>query len=220
MNTWRPDRLLRTILGLTALTFILSWLPMIRCLMDGASYTWGTAWWGLPVGGNGLGGWFLLLPAQVSLAVSILWLGWRGARLPFHWLLLGWHALLCSSFTMMAITEPESFRFQGDTAGIDISLAWFGPTLTGALMIASVVWVARDLRAESHGVVAPWNCVNTAWLVGLAALLPAQFVLLRFGEPHGTSDLIGVFLTIIQWMMLGHAIKPRDVAPAPIAAMA
>ncbi len=218
-RSWRPDWLLRAILGWTALTFVLAWLPMIRCILDGASYSWQTTWWGMTVGGSGIGGAFVLLPVQVALGASLLWLGWRGARPPFHWLLLAWHAALCSSITAAAIIDPDAFRFRGDTAGIDISLTWVGPILTGGFLLAGIVWVVRDLRAGGRHVVAPWNRINTAWLCGLAALLPVQFVLLGTGAPHGTTDLVGVLLTIAQWMLLGHALKPRDVAPVATPAM-
>jgi hypothetical protein len=33
-------------------------------------------------------------------------------------------------------------------------------------------------------------------------MLPLQFVLLRFGEPHGLRDQVGVVLTMLQWLIL------------------
>jgi hypothetical protein len=40
-------------------------------------------------------------------------------------------------------------------------------------------------------------------------LLPIQFVLLRFGEPHGTTDQIGVILTIAQWLFFNKVFAPH-----------
>ncbi len=51
MDTWKPDRLLKLLLGWTTLTFLLSWLPMIRALFDGATYQWGFALFGIPLSG-------------------------------------------------------------------------------------------------------------------------------------------------------------------------
>jgi hypothetical protein len=36
-----------------------------------------------------------------------------------------------------------------------------------------------------------------------------QFLLLQFGEPHGTTDQIGVVITILQWLLVGAALRPR-----------
>ena len=212
MNTWRADRLLRVLLTWTSLTFLLAWLPFVRSAMDGGSYTWGMGWWGLSAGGTGVSGQYWVPVVEVALGVTILWLGCRGARVPFHWLLLAWHTALFSSFTYMSVTHPEDFRFQGDTAGIDFSLAWVGPALTGAFLAASIFWVVRDLRTAAPRQVAPWSRTNTIWLTTLIALLPVQFVLLRFGDPNGPTDLIGVVITIVQWMLLVDALKPRGVA--------
>jgi hypothetical protein len=206
---WRPDLLLRVLLGWTSLTMLLGWLPFIRTPMDGATYTWGVAWWGMAAGGTGLTLQYWVPVVTVALGVAIVALGCRGARAPFPWLLLGWHAALFSNFTHMALTSPESFRFQGDTAGIDFSLAWVGPLLTGAFLAAALFWVVRDRRKGGAHVPPAWGRVNTVWLGALIALLPVQFVLLRFGEPHGTTDLVGVIITIVQWMLLPTALRPR-----------
>lgn len=45
-------------------------------------------------------------------------------------------------------------------------------------------------------------------VLALAALLPMQLVLLRVGEPHGTTDQIGVLITIAQWFLLSVALAP------------
>ncbi len=157
MNAWRPDRLLRVLLTWTSLTFLLAWLPFVRCVMDGGTYTWGFGWGGLSVGGTGISAQNWLPVVEVALGVTLLWLGSRGARMPFHWLLLAWHTALFTSFTYYSLTSPEDFRFRGDTAGIDFSLAWVGPVFTGGFLVASIFWVARDLRKPGPRQVAPWT---------------------------------------------------------------
>ena len=99
MNIRRRDRLLGVVLTWTSLTFLLAWLPFVRCVMDGDSYTWCLGWWGFETGGTGLSAQYWLLVVEVLLGVTILWLGSRGARMPFHWLLLAWHTALFTSLT-------------------------------------------------------------------------------------------------------------------------
>jgi hypothetical protein len=208
MSAWRADRLLRVLLGWTSLTFLLAWLPFVRSVMDGDSYTWGMVWWGMSFGGTGISAQYWLPAVEVALGVTILWLGARGARMPFPWLLLAWHAALFTNFTFLSATRPEDFRFRGDTAGIDFSLAWVGPVLTGVFLALSVFWVVRDVRRGRSRRVAPWNRANTIWLGSLVALLPIQLVLLRF-DASGVTDVVGVVTVIVQWMLLTTALRPR-----------
>ncbi|MFN2441131.1 MAG: hypothetical protein ABR517_00445 [Thermoanaerobaculia bacterium] len=65
----------------------------------------------------------------------------------------------------------------------------------------------HSLRFRSSAGSLPLTETNVRWLVVLAALLPVQFVLLRFGAPHATTDEIGVLLTIAQWFLLGAALR-------------
>ena len=204
--TWKPDFLLRALLAWTALTTLPLWLPLVRSFMDGDSYEWGF----FGFGGHGLHGdlWFPAL--GVALALAIRWLGWRGARMPFHVLLLLWLVPIGAGATYLSITRPEDFRFQGDTMGVNVSLAPVGILLFGGFAALAVFWVVRDLRAGRRREALPWTRTNKILTFGLLALLPLQFVLLRFGGPQSTSDQIGVVITILQWLLVGTAIKQRQ----------
>ena len=84
--------MLQAILWWTALVSgVLVWLPLVRGATQGAAYRWqlepGT-------GGTGVGGDYALLIAAAALVGPLLFLGWRGARRPFHWLLLLFHVPL------------------------------------------------------------------------------------------------------------------------------
>ena len=208
-SEWQPDRLLRALLVWTGLTFVLAWLPLIRGVFDGPSYEWATAFYGYAVRGAGVSGDYWVLVLETAIGGSILWFGWRGARMPFHALIVAWHALLFSDSVYSAVTNPERYRFRGDTLGIDVSLAWAGPLLLGAFLVLALLWVARDLRGRRRRSLPHWTRGNSVWLGSLVAMLPIQFVLLRFGPPHGTTDQIGVFVTIAQWMLLAVALRPR-----------
>jgi hypothetical protein len=187
---WVPDRLLRGLLAWTAVTTLVFWLPTVRGAFDGDSYVWGL----VGLGGHGTRGayWFPL--AGTIFALGMQALGWRGTRFPFHLLLAGWHLLIGAGVVYLAVTDPEGFRFQGDTLGIPAVLA--------------VGWGWRDLRRGPGRPAPPWQSRNRRWLAALVLLLPIQFVLLRFGPPSAASDQIGVLLTIVQWLLVGRALRP------------
>ncbi|MGH9934757.1 MAG: hypothetical protein ACREAM_00845 [Blastocatellia bacterium] len=206
MRDWKPDRLLKSILIWTMITAIMTWLPLIRGLMDGDTYQWGSAFWGVQLGGRGIGGDYWVLPLQAGFVIWLLYLGWRGAKRPFHWLLLLWHLPLSIGVTSIAIRYPDDFRFRGDTFGVDVSLAWVGPLLFGSFALLSGVWVARDLRRDQTRMIMPLQRANRVLLAVMLSLLPVQFFLLRFGEPRGAADKIGVLLTILQWVGLNIAL--------------
>jgi hypothetical protein len=86
-----------------------------------------------------------------------------------------------------------------------------GILLFGGLAALAVFWVIRDLRSGRRREPLPWTRTNKALGFSLIALLPIQFFLLRFGEPHGTTDQMGVVLTILQWMVVGTALRPRTM---------
>lgn len=203
------DRLLRALLHWTAVTTLVFWLALIRSAFDGSTYVWAL---GGGIGGRGLQGdlWVLLL--GTAYAITLLWLGWRGARQPFHWMLLAWHLALAAGVTYLAVTRPDGFTFRGDTLGLEFSLAFLGPILFGGFALLAIHWVIRDLRSRDARPVT-WTKENRNRALLLLALIPVQFVLLRFGEPHGTTDAIGVVVTIVQWLGWGWAVKPAG-APA------
>lgn len=204
-SSWTPDRLLRFLLAWTGFIGLFVWLPLVRGLMDGLSYEWGL----IPglVYGRGLEGayWVLLLLAACLL--SILWLGWRGARQPFHWLLLLWHVPMGAAGLYMSLTIPD-LTFRGDTLGVEFPLGWLFALILGAPALMSVWWVVRDRRTRRVRVTPTWGTTSKA-LLGLVTLcLPVQFWLLRGGEPGSASDQAGVILTMAQWVLLNLGLVP------------
>ena len=136
--SWKPDKLLKAILIWTVLTFVIVWLPLVRGLMDGDSYQWGYSFWGWQASSHGIRGDYWLVVLQAILGIVLLYLGWRGAKQPFHWLLLLWHFSLATQAIYNSVTSPEDYRFRGDTLGVDLSLAWVGPVLFGGFALLSL----------------------------------------------------------------------------------
>jgi hypothetical protein len=206
MNT---DRVLRALLAWTALTTVLFWLPAIRGAMDGETYEWGL----FGFGGKGVAGdyWFPVAAAAVAIVARVL--GARGGRFPFHLLLVGWHAFLAVGAFMIARSDPDGLRIQGDTLGFDINLAVVGPVFFGLWAAGALFWVVRDWTRKGPREVPPWTSANTRWTAVLIALLPVQYVFLHYGEPDSMADKIGVVMTVLQWFLLGTAVRPRGAVP-------
>jgi len=205
----RPELLLKIVLIFTAVTMIAVWLPLIRGVMDGPSYEWGTSFMGKDFGGKGVGGdyWFVVLQAVLCLAT--IYFGWRGARQPFHWLLMIWIVPSMISAIYNAIKFPDEYRLRGDTMGLDISLAWIGPAFWLILFLSAVAWMASDLRKRIDKPMPSWTRRNTIFIILVFALLPVQFFLLRSGGGTDSKDQIGVVLTIAQWVLLNFSFASK-----------
>ena len=199
-------RLLKGLLLWTALTTMVFWLPFVRGLFDGESYQWG----GFGFSGRGTDGDYWFVAVASILAIALQYLAWRGPRAAFYVLFGGWHLYLAFTTASAAISDPASLRFQGDTLGVDVSFAVAAPVFMGFAASLVLFWIVRDARsATPRPSLTAWSARNTRWVLALAALLPMQLVLLRVGEPHGTTDQIGVLITIAQWFLLSVALWLR-----------
>jgi hypothetical protein len=202
-----PDRMARTALGLFTLTTAVFWLAAVRGAFDGPSYQWGL----FGLGGRGVSGdyWFPLV--VVIGALAVLAGGWRCRRWAFA-VLAAWSVLVFVTVLAVVASNPAEVRFRGDTLGIDVSLTWIGPLLFGAGAVVSLVAAWRQYRHPRN--VTAWNTRNSRWGVLLAAVLPFQFALLRFGSAESLSDQVGVVVTIVQWFMVGRIFRPYPMFAA------
>jgi hypothetical protein len=202
MTTQRRDLLLTAILVWTALvTGVLVWLPLTRGATQGAAYRWELV---RGIGGQGTGGDYWMLVVGLVFVLWLLHRGWRGARMPFHVLLLAFHLPLAAGVTWAAVTNPAGFRFEGATLGFDIPLAVIGPVLFCGVAIAAIVWVVRDLRAGRSGDRLPWvwTRATRVRLVILLALIPLEVVLFRSAGLQSPQNVIGVALVGWQWALV------------------
>ena len=184
------------------------WVPM-RCMMDGNVFQWGNSFGFASLRGNGMMGDFPILVLLSSYIISMIFLGWRGARLPFHIMLVVWCVVEFATATVSAIQNPDAYRFRGDSFGIDISLALVGPTIWALLLTISVIWVITNCVSKQNEKKTPrWNRTNSTILIVAALFLPVQFLLFQSGEQHGLTDRIALILTIIQWILINFAMMP------------
>jgi len=211
------DPLLRAVLLWTALLAgVLVWLPLLRGATQGVAYRWAA---GHGIGGRGIGGQYWLLVIAAAFVLTLLYLGWRGARPPFHWLLLLFHLPIAASVCYVGWTHPEDLRFEGATIGVNFSLAYIGPGLFAGFALLSVYWVWRDVRSRRIREHVPWVWTRSTRirLVLALALLPVEVVLFRTGGIQSRQNAIGVGLVFWQWFMVNlvlassrlHEVRPR-----------
>ncbi len=201
----RPGRLLQAVLLWTSLTTLVFWLPTVRGAFDGEGYTWNA----LGFSGNGTSGayWFPVLGSIGSL--SLLFMAWRGIGRAFPFVLMGWHVFLTIGLAVVAATDPEGFYLEGDTVGMRIDLGLIGTGVLGAwtLLAAWACW--RDFRSHATRQLPEWTRSNTRRSIALIALMPIQLLLLYNGTTDAVSDVIGVCITVLQWLVLGWAVRPQ-----------
>jgi hypothetical protein len=201
---------LKLILILTSFTMTVVWLPLIRGLMDGDTYQWASTFLGYDFGGTGVRGQYWIVVLEAVVAIAIVYLGWRSPRPPFHWLLLLWNVSGAINAFYNSIKFPDDYRFQGDTLGINVSLAWVAPLFWSVLTILSILWVVRQRRRSDSEHQVSWSRTNTVLTIIALGLLPIQFVLLRLGPHLSRMDQVGVILTLAQWVILNVAFAKRS----------
>ncbi|MCB0588799.1 MAG: ubiquinol cytochrome C oxidoreductase [Phaeodactylibacter sp.] len=194
------------LLGLIGLTFMLVWLPLWRCIMDGSTYQWGMSYFGYNFHSKGISAdlWVLLiqLPFFALLAYSFYWIKNRNL---FYSLLGLWFVFSFGNLFYVILLEG-GIEFQGDTMGVKTSVTGLVLAL-GGICLALIGWaIWKDRQSEDMRI--PWTGRNKKWMVALLALLPLQLLLFATGEPHGTTDEIGVVLTIAQAILLPFIFVP------------
>lgn len=211
----RATRLLRLLVAWLLIISLFAWLPLLRSLFDGDTYEWASGpWFGHVFRGAGLHGdlWYLALKLALfaPAVVGLLRRWWPlGALLAATLAAL---YLTADLHTLLTLDEP--LVFHGDTLGVRVNITALAPVASGLAFLVALTLVRDVARAPGAGPL-PLAPANVRMLVMLGALLPIQFVLLQFGEPHGTTDAIGVVMTIAQWLGLAAALRivtPRSSA--------
>lgn len=211
----QTDLLLTVILCWTWLVAgVLVWLPLVRSTTQGNPYRWT---WSGTVGGVGTAGDYWLLLVAMVFIFSLMYLGWRGARRPFHWLLLLFHLPLAAAVGYAAWTNPKDLRWEGATIGVNISLAKVGPALFGGFAILSILWVVRDLKAGRTRALVPWMWTRSSRirLILILAAVPVEVVLFHAGGIQSMQNLIGVSLVFWQWAMVNRVLAASSSRTGP-----
>jgi hypothetical protein len=189
----------------TSVTTFMVWMPTMRALMDGPTFHWQAA---PRVSGDGVTADYPVLVLATALVMAIAYFGWRGARPPFHWLLLMWQFPLASFVLGTSIEHPADMRLRDATFGLDVQLHWIVPTAFILFGLASWIWVVYELNSPLELIEPTWTRANRLILAGSVILFPFEFVALRLGHPGGNLDRFGVVLLAVQWLMFNIGLMP------------
>ncbi len=202
----RTGALLRNVaLYLLAFTFIIVWLPLVRSVLDGPSYQWGTSYFGWTFSGAGLAGDFWFLVVQAALALAALYLGFRRPGVFSYALLVGWLALGAASVAY-AYFHDGGLVFRGDTLGVEVNLTLFAFALYAIALAAAVAAALLEHGGGARPPAFAWRTSNTVAFALAVALLPVQYLLLRYSSGQETADQVGVILTMVQWAAVVFAL--------------
>jgi len=196
---------LALLFGLTAV-LILNWLPLVRGLLDGPSYQWGLQMFGRSFAGAGLEGDYGLLVGWTAVGLALLFLGWRRPGRVFKGAALLWTGALAADWAWLVWSGRE-VAFEGATLGVALSVERIAAVVYGLLFVLAAVWVLLGRPAPAPR----WTSLNTALLATAVLLLPIQYLLLRTGQGQEARDVIGVLMTIGQWLLVSLSLAPWSV---------
>jgi len=205
---WREDRLLFGVaLSTSLLSSWLWWVP-VRCVMEGEPFQWANSFGNGVLRGSGMGGDFWVLLLLSTMFIAIVYMGWRSPQGVYRALLPMWCGINLIGTLIIVLDDPSRYRFRGDTMGIDINMAWFMPALKGALVLAVVTWIVREITHPTIRTTPAWTPLNSRFLAPVLVLVPLQILLLRFGPMHDWTDKLGWMLTYLEWVLINLAFLP------------
>jgi hypothetical protein len=211
VNVKRYNRkYLNLLLIITGLSMATTWLPFLRGLMDGETYTWGTSLFGMTFSGRGTSGDYYYVVLNLILCLLLLYsFYWLSRRITFYSLLILWYGVMIANVFYEAFWG-EGFYFNGDTMNIHLDLSY----IILPVMILIGILVLKVIRADrKHNMYPEWTRRNTIWAVALLLPLFIQAYLLREGEPHGLTDKIGVVLALLQVILISLPFRAYKFGP-------
>jgi hypothetical protein len=177
-------------------TLVMPPLVLTRSLVQ-PTYRWSN----LGFSGTGLRGDFWFVLVIFLFVAAMMWYGWRGARMPFHLLVILWTGTQSILLIKGVIDHGQRMRFRGDTLGINVWLGWFIP-LSVVFTALAVVWVVRDFRGKRQRVKPAWSRCNVIGLSVAAVLWLVAVVLFRTGPLHGPTNVAAVYCIWAFWIIL------------------
>lgn len=202
-----PYKLLLLLIGIT---FMLTWLPFLRCLMDGKTYTWGMTYFGRQFSSAGLSADYFFLILQMAFFAALFYsFFWVKNRTVFYALVGLWFLNTLGNFLFTIIQEGDT-EFHGNTLNVHINLSTIILILS-AIALALIAWTIIKDRQQPPSAI-PWSRRNRLWALILLAPLPLQWLLFATGTPHGTTDEIGVVIAIAQSLLLPFVFLPNNTA--------
>lgn len=200
----KRNRNLRILGILGGFTFMIVWLPLLRCMFDGTSYTWGQTYFGVFMHSSGLSFQYLALVLMAAFYVAwfISFHHLQNRRI-FYLLSVGWWLHIFGNLYYELITEGDTV-FHGDTLNVHVSLAAIMVPLSVAAIWLVVRTILLDRKVPSQ---APFVW-NRGWAFILLSPLPIQAVFFATGPAHNLTDQIAVIVAILQALLISNLFWP------------
>ncbi len=200
--------LANALLFIVGITFLVTWLPLLRSLFDGQSYQWGLSYFGYFLGGKGV------TPAYLFLVIQLLFYGvlfmsfyWIKNRI-VHYVLMGiWWVHIFGNLLFDIYTSGDT-EFHGETMNVHVSLSAIVIPLSLVTILLMILTIRKDMHAGN--VMISWSRRNTMLALIILGPLPIQAILLASGEPHGITDQIGVLISIAQCLAIPFIVRPYN----------
>ena len=196
----RRDGIITGLMFLMSFTMMVVWLPLLRSVLDGDTYQWGTTFFGYTIGGAGITASLIFLVLQLAFYAVLFWSIFRARnRFVAYAMTAAWWIMVFGNLLFDIIVEGDTM-FHGDTLNVHISLSMIVIPLSVIAAVLIMLWIRRDVRSNDLAI--SWSRRNTmlAWII--LGPLPIQALLLRIGEPHATTDEIGVLISILQCLLI------------------
>ena len=189
-------RLFAVLMFWTGVTTIFTWLPLVRILGRPTGYTWSI----LGLSGSGTEGPFWIFLPALFYVLVLLYSAFRGPRLLFYPLLLGWHFALAAIVSAGLAMEGGRATWQGQGLHFSIPL-WVIAVLLALLLGVVVAWILSDRRRPAPEV-APWSRDNSIRLAGSLGLLIVALLLFGGGTNYDWVTAAAILATIAHWILL------------------
>lgn len=203
----RPSTWSNVLMVVISITFMIVWLPFIRSLFDGDTYQWGMDYFGLFISGAGITPSFIFLVIQLALYTLLIIGMYRMANRSLYHVLLGlWWINVFGNLISDIIINGDT-QFHGETMNVHISIAM----IVIPLSLLALLLVLVFIRSESQYKLSeplPWSLRNQKLGIAFLLSLPVVFILLFFGEPHATTDEMGVIIAISHCFYIPFVFKP------------
>ena len=204
----RPNNaLFNSLMIFSGLTFMLVWLPLLRCLFEGETYSWGQNYFGIIFNSTGIeSGYFILIPFLILYLLFFYSFYWIKNRTIFY-VMLAWFWIHNFGNLLFDIIKNGDTEFHGDTLNIHISISM----IVIPLSIIALIWIIAVIRKDKKltEVNIPWDKLNTKKALIILAPLPIQAIMYATGEAHGFTDEISVIITIIQSFLIVIIFFPK-----------
>ncbi len=201
-----PNRWTNVLTVILSITFMIAWLPFIRSAFDGESYVWGMQYFGTWITGAGVTASFSFLVVQIVFyAVLIIGLYRMQNRLLYNAFLVTWWLHVFGNL-LFDIAVNGDTMFHGDTMNVHISISMIVIPLAALAMLVVVQVIRSGGKAEMSKI--DWSPLNSRLLFVFLGTTLLLLPLLATGEPHGTTDEIGVVIAIAQCFFVPFIFKP------------